>query len=233
MTMSNVTTGRVLSAGTRSAEVPTRREAPARDAPGRAPGWVQWPMVHRTLAAERHLPAWLHPTYRGAVCVLGLIFGLAGRLFLLALLLSLMFMVGPGPGGVLFLKLLAVTAVGGAVGGTIHGILRPLDELGRAGLWLRWFVAIFGAIVVAVVLTPAGPFSLKDPAFHVIALGLAALGASGLLAADDRRPGRLTRRGYQLCQSHDQLWAAGDRRRAGREPPLPDREVAGAPPGRI
>jgi hypothetical protein len=190
-------------------------------------------MVDRTLAAERRLPAWLHPTYRGAVSVLGLTFGLAGRLFLLVLLLSLMFMAGPAPGGVLFLKLFGVTVVAGAIGGTIHGILRPLDELGRAGLWLRWFVAIFGALVVAVVLTPAGPFSLKDPAFHVIALGLAALGASGLLVADDRRPGRLTRRRYQLSRIHDHLWAASNRRRAERQPTLPDREVTGTPPGEI
>lgn len=193
------------------------RQGPVRCAPSRAPGWAPWPLPPRIAGVERWLPDWLHPTYRGAVCVSGLGVGVAGKLFGLSVLVTLMLLVGPGGGVTLFLRLLGVTVVAGAVGGTIHGIFRALDQWGRIGTWLRGFLAILGAVTASVILTPHGPFSLPDPGFQIFALGLAALGATILLLADDRRPGRPTPRRFRQLQNRDQLWAAADRVRARRQ----------------
>jgi hypothetical protein len=158
----------------------------------------------------------------------------AGRFYVLTLLLTLILMVGPGLGVVLFLRVLGVTMVAGAVGGAIHGVLRPLDQLGRAGTWLRWLVAIFAALVASAALPPHGPFTLQDPALYVVALGAAVLGAGGLLLLDDRRPGRPTPRRFEYLLKRDRLWATADRARAQRRPPLPPlREKPSGPPGRV
>lgn len=198
------------------------RQAPVRSAPTRALSWVLWPLPPRIAAVEHWLPDWLHPTYRGAVCVFGLGVGAAGKLFVLIVVATLMLLVGPGVGVILFLRLLGVTVAAGAVGGTVHGIVRSLDRWGRIGVWVSGFLAILGAITASIILTPHGPFSLPDPGVQVLALGLAGVGAGALLLVDDRRPGRPTPRRFLQLQNRDRLWAAADRirvRRAWRRPP--------------
>ncbi|HEX9165372.1 MAG TPA: hypothetical protein VF862_05650 [Gemmatimonadales bacterium] len=197
---------------------PVALQVPARVAVERGPGWVPWPMPSRLVALERRMSAWLHPTYRGAVCWFGLGAGVAGKLYGFLLLATLMVMVGPGPGVVLFLKVLGVAVIAGAVGGTMHGVLRSLDRWGRMGTWLRGLTAIFVALMAAVALTPRGPFNLPDPMLHLFALGLAALGAGGLLLLDDRRPGRPTPGHYQDLLRRDRLWTTADRARSRRRP---------------
>ena len=197
------------------------RQASPGVVPDHGPGWPPWSVPEPVAELERRLPARWHPTYQGAVCFLGLGSGAAGKLYVLTLLLTLILLVGPGLAVVLFLGVLGVTMVAGAVGGTIHGLLRPLDRLGRAGTWLRWLIAIFAALVASAVLAPDGPFNLDDPALYVAALGAAVLGAGGLLLLDDRRPGRPTPRRFEYLLKRDRLWAAADRARARRRPPMP------------
>lgn len=200
----------------------SERQVPARVALSRGPGWAPWPMPHPLFALERRLPPWLHPTYRGAVAALGLGFWGTGQLFLLAMLVTWMLMVGPGLGVALFVGALGVTVCAGAAGGMIHGVLRPLHQWGRFGSWLRWLLSIVMAVIAAAILWPDGLFTLRDPALYIIAFGIGALVAGGLLLVDDRQPGRPTPRQFEFLQNRDQLWATADRARIRQRHPHRD-----------
>ncbi len=171
---------------------------------------------------ERRLPAWLRPTCRGAVCLFGLGRGVAGKLYVATLVITLMVMVGPGNGVMLFLSLVALIATAGAVGGTIHGLLGSLAGRGALGVWLRWFAALLGACIAAVLLTPRGPFSLQDPVVLILIAGTCMVAAGCLTLLDDRQPGRLTPHQYRWLQHRDRRWTAAKANRA----PVQPREAA-------
>lgn len=171
-------------------------------------------IVPRIFEFESRTPAWLRPTYRGAVFILGLSLGRVGKLLLLGILATLMLMAGPGPGVALFFQLLGVAVIAGAVGGTIHGVLRPLENWGRVGTWLRWALSIFGHVTAFGFLTPGGPLPMRDAMFYLGAAGFAAVGAGFLILLDDRRSGRPSPRSFRLLQNRERLWAAAERARA-------------------
>lgn len=197
---------------------------PARGGAIGTPGW-SGPLILQLLSLQQQLPSWLRPAFRGGVGIFGLGAGVGGKLYALAVLVMLMLMVGVGNGVALFLQLLGVLMATGAVGGAIWGSLGALEEWGRAGSWLRWFFAILGASPTPVLFTPEGPLSLFEPAFNVVAIGIATIVATALLWIDDRRPGRPTPRRFAWLQNRERLWALADRARARRStevgPPVP------------
>lgn len=73
--------------------------------------------------------------------------------------------------------------------------------------WLRWTLSLFAYLTTFGSLTAAGPFSRQDLTFYAMQAGLCALGAWGLLLLDDRRPGRLSPKGYRVLQGRQRLWA--------------------------
>lgn len=182
---------------------------------------------HGIFEWEHRLPAWLRPTYRGAFFILGMSIGPTGKLFVLTLLATLLLMGGAVAGLVLFLRLLAVAVVAGGAAGAIQGALHRMDDWGGVGTWLRWTSSIFGYVVVFGFLTPNWPFSLLDPALYVLAAGISTVGAGCLMVVDDRRPGRLTPRRFQLLQNRELMWVSADRAREAS--PRPDGGQAFAP----
>lgn len=175
-------------------------------------------MSPHVFAFERRLPAWIRPTCRGAVCCLGLGRGVVGTLYVTALIAVLMLLVGPRHALVLFGWIVAVAMVAGAVGGTIHGLLRGLEQRGRPGLWWRWVGTLLGVGACAVLLTPQGPFRVGEVMTWVVAVVIAGLGAAGLVLWDGRRPGRLTAHQFQWLEDRDQRWATMRRPAPGRPP---------------
>ena len=171
-------------------------------------------MLRRLFELEPKLPAWLRPTFRGALLILGMSFGWAGKLFALSILATLMLLAGAGRGLALFFGLLGVAVLAGAAGGMIRGILEPMERWGPLGSWLRWTLSIFGYVVAFGFLTPEGPFSRQYPTFYAIAAGFCALGAGCLLLLDDRRPGRPSPRRFLSIRRRERLWAAAARGRA-------------------
>ncbi len=176
-------------------------------------------MLRPAFAFERRLPAWLRPACRGAMWVLVLGGGVAGKIYALVVLASLILLIGPVAGAVLFVALIGLAMVAGAVAGAVHGILEPLDYWGRLGSWLRWFPAILAACATAVMLTPHGPISLSDTQLYLFVGVLAAMGAALLTLVDDRRPGRLTPREFEWVQANAHRRAAADQ---DRVPGAPD-----------
>jgi hypothetical protein len=173
-------------------------------------------MLQRMFDLERRLPAWLRPTFRGGLFIFGMGLGVAGKLFVLAILATLMLLAGAGRGLALFFGLLGAAVISGAVGGTIHGIMQPMENWGRVGSWLRWTLANFGFVTTSVILLPEGPFSLREPIIFAIAAGASALGAGCQILLDDRRPGRPSPRRFRLLQSRKRLWAEAARASARR-----------------
>lgn len=174
-------------------------------------------MLQQLFELESRMPDWLRPTYRGALFIPGIASSLAGKLLFAAILALLGLMVGSGPALALFLGLLGVSIVAGAAAGTILGLLRPLETLSRAGAWLTWTLAIFGFVAAAVLLTPNGPFTLKEPTFYPFAATCSALAAALVVLLDDRRPGRPSPRQFERRQSRERLWASAARLRARME----------------
>ncbi len=164
------------------------------------------------------MPAWLRPTFRGATVILVLGAGVAGKLYVSTLLITLVLLVGPVQGALVLLSLVGLGMAGGAVGGAVYGVLEPLNYRGRRiGAWLRGFLAILGSLITLILLTPRGPFSLYDTQLYLFAGVVAALGAGFLLFLDDRRPGRMTPRQFERVLAQPGLRAAAARRRAARQ----------------
>lgn len=179
-------------------------------------------MVQRLFELEPRLPPWLRPAYRGALFICGMSVGWTGKLFVLLILSTLMLLAGAGRGVGLFFEILGVALVAGAVGGTLRGMLHPLERWGPFGSWLSWTLAICGYLAVVGLLTPAGPFSRQYPAFYGLAAGVCALAAGCRVLLDDRRVGRLSPDKFRALQGRERLWAAAHRasaRRQGRPAP--------------
>jgi len=179
-------------------------------------------MLQGMFEFESQMPAWLRPTYRGAFFILGMSFGWPGKLLVLTILATLMLMAGAAPGSGLFVGLLGIAVMAGAVSGTIHGVLHPLDHWGRFGAWLRWTLTIFGYVVAFGSLMWWGPFSVGDPGLYAVAAGISTLGAGCLMLLDERRPSRPTPRRLRLLQDRERMWAAADRVRAGMQSRRPN-----------
>jgi hypothetical protein len=171
-------------------------------------------MLRGILELDSQVPDWLRPTYRGAVFILGMAFGWAGALFVAAILALLILMLGGEQGLLLFGGLLAVAVISGAVSGTLYGMLQPLQRGGPLGSWLRWAVAIFGYFASFVLLTPKGPFTLREPTFYPLAAAVAALAALAMVLLDDRGLDRPSPRQFALQQSRKRLWTTARLRRA-------------------
>ena len=170
-------------------------------------------MVEQILALERRVPEGLRPAYRGACFILGLFSGVAGKLFSAAILATLMYLAGTRQGLALFGGLLAVSIVSGAVAGALFGLLQPVQRLGAPGIWLRWAIALFGWLATAVVLVPAGPFSLGEPTFYPFAGVLIAIAAALMVLLDDRSIRRPLPRQFELRKLRERLWATAALRR--------------------
>jgi len=170
-------------------------------------------MVQRLFDLEARLPAWLRPTWRGALFIFGMSFGWIGKLFVLLILATLMLLAGPGPGAALFLRLLLVVVTAGALGGTLRALLQPLERWGALGSWLCWTCSIFGYLATLGLLTPTGPFSRQYSTFYAIVAVISALAAGGLVLLDDRRFGRPSPRRFRLLQGRERLWAEAARAR--------------------
>ena len=105
---------------------------------------------------EPDLPGWLRPTFRGALFSFGITTGTIGKLFVLLLVATLVYMAGVAQGALLFVQLFGVTIAAGAVGGTMHGLLWRAEDWGRIGIWLRWVFSILAYITTFGILAPAG-----------------------------------------------------------------------------
>jgi hypothetical protein len=171
-------------------------------------------MLQRLFELEARLPIGLRSTFRGALFIFGMGFGWSGKLFVLVIVATLMLLAGAGHGLALFFGLLGVAVVAGAAGGTIRGMLQPLERWGPFGSWLRWTASIYGYLATLALLTPQGPFSRQYPTFYAITAGLCGLAAGCLVLLDDRRPGRLSPRKFRSLQGRERLWAAAARARA-------------------
>ena len=157
---------------------------------------------------EERFPAPLRPPYRGAVFLFGLLLGWQGKLFLGAVLATVMLFAGVVPGLWLVLRFLAIAMVAGATGGAVSGLLEPLGRHGRPGEWVRWMLAIFSCLVTASLLLPAVPLALPDPAFFWAAGSISILGAVGLVLTDDRGPSRLAPHQFRVVRAIPALRAA-------------------------
>ena len=171
-------------------------------------------MVEELFELERKLPRWLRPAYHGAVFILGFGSGWEGKLYVGLIVVMLMVLAGPLAGLKLFLGLALVLMAGGAVAGTLHAWLEPVQTAGALGTWLQWTGSFFGFILAVALATPTGPFSLRDPTFYPVAAGVAALGGLLLVFLDDRRPGRPLPRQYAEQERRRRWFATAGIRRA-------------------
>lgn len=178
-------------------------------------------MLERLFEYANELPAWLQPTYRGAIFILRMAFGWEGKLFVAALLATVMLLAGAERGLVLFGQLAGVSVLAGAMAGTLHGVLRPVERAGPLGTWLAWTVVLFGYVVSFVFFTRNGPFSWRDPTFYPLAAGFAALGGLVMVLLDDRSVDRPSPRQFQLLQTRKQLWTTARYKRARLQREMP------------
>jgi hypothetical protein len=161
--------------------------------------------------AEEYLPAWVRPTYRGSVFILGLAIGRIGKLLTTSLLAALMLMTGVVRGAGVFLSVVGATMLAGAVAGTMHGILGWMDRYGRPGAWVQWVASLFVFMAALTLVGPMQLLSLAEPLFYPMAGTLAALGALALVLDDDRRPGRPSPHEFRLRQGRARLRGAPHR----------------------
>lgn len=171
--------------------------------------------MQRLFEFASQVPAWLRPTYQGAILPLRLALGWGGKLLVAALLGMLMLLVGAERGMVLFGELTLVAIAAGAVAGMLYGMLQPIQRWGGPlGTWLQWAVTLFGYVVALVFFTPNRPFFWRDPTFLPLAAGFAALGGLCMVLLDDRGLDRPSEREYQIQQSRKQLWTTARYRRS-------------------
>jgi hypothetical protein len=177
-------------------------------------------LLYRIFDFEVRIPQALRAPYRGAVFILGMGLGLRGKILIVATLGAMVFLLGPWQGPLLLLLLALTAMAAGALAGVVYGALHPLARAGDFGVWLRWGLAIDVYLVTLAIFLPRGPFSVRDPAFHLIAWVFSALGALGLVLTDDRGASRLSPRQFKLMQNRvllqaapHRMWAALKRKR--------------------
>jgi hypothetical protein len=164
-------------------------------------------MLQDLFEFETCVPAWLRQTYRGALFIPGMASRREGKLLVGATLAMLLLLLGPVQGLVFFGKLGLVAIGAGAVAGTLHGVLRPVERWWPLGAWVHWTVVILGFGMTVVALTPGGPFTLREPTLYPVAAGFAALAGLAVVLLDDRRLGRSSPRKFRRLQSRERLWA--------------------------
>ena len=167
--------------------------------------------IYRVFDSETYLPEWARPSYRGAVFLLGMFLGRAGKAIAATLLVVLMLMTGVGTGAGLFLAVIGATVVAGTVAGTVSGILAWLDRFGRVGGWVQWATSIYAFIAVLSLFGPMRLLPLSEPLFHLIAGSLSVLGALAMVLDDDRAAGRPSPREFRLLQGRIRLRGAPHR----------------------
>jgi hypothetical protein len=167
--------------------------------------------IYSIFDAEEYLPAWVRPTYRGGVFILGIAIGRTGKLLVTSLLASLMLMTGVLRGAGVFLAVEGATMLAGAAAGTMHGILGWMDRYGRPGAWIQWAASLFVFMAALTLVGPMQLLSLDEPLFYPMAGSLAALGALAMILDDDRRPGRPSPREFRLLQGRIRLLGAPHR----------------------
>jgi len=176
--------------------------------------------LYRIFDLEIRLPPPARPVYRGAVFILGMALGLRGKVLIIATLAALIYLLGPLQGPLLLLVLTLAAMGAGALAGVVYGLLWPLARAGDFGVWLRWALSIYLYLGILTVAFPHGPFSVRDPTFHLIAWVFAALGALGLVLTDDRGASRLSPHQFKMMQNKvllraapRRMWAAMQRKR--------------------
>jgi len=164
--------------------------------------------ITRAFDFELRLPGWLRPTYRGAVCLFGMLMGRGGKILFATVLAVLVGLAGPLRGALVFLALIAVATIAGAVAGLVHGLFQPIQRRGSLGTWITWNLVILTYLAM---LSLFAPFSIRDP-FVLWALGsVSALGALGMVLVDDRADNRPSPRTFARLRSRALLFAAPER----------------------
>jgi hypothetical protein len=164
--------------------------------------------ITRAFDFELRLPGWVRPTYRGAVCLFGMLMGRGGRILFATVLAVLVGLAGPLRGVLMVLIFVAVATIAGAVAGLVHGILQPVQRRGRLGTWITWDLVILAYLGT---LAFFAPFSIRDP-FILWALGSAsALVALGMIHLDDRADDRPSPRAFARLRHRGLLLAAPER----------------------
>ena len=167
--------------------------------------------LYQLFDLEARLPGWLRPPYRGAVFIFGLILGWHGKLFLLAVLASLLILAGVDEGLRLLSLFLGISILAGGAAGVVSGVLEPLGRTGRLGEWFRWVLTIFAYLAVISLLLPPVPFALPDPIFFWAAGTLSALGGLAMVFTDDRGKSRLPPHQFRLVRNLASLRVAPGR----------------------
>ncbi|MGH7561539.1 MAG: hypothetical protein ACRENB_11015 [Gemmatimonadales bacterium] len=168
-------------------------------------------LIDRAFEAERALPDVLRTTYQGAVFILGLARGRTGRIFVGSVLLVVILLTGVTQGVGRFLTLIVVLVTAGTVGGFVYGCLVLLERVPLVGPWIRWATGIFAYLATLAVAGALHPFELLDPFFLGAAGVLSALGALGMVLADDRAPTRPSARRFRLLLARERMRAGPHR----------------------
>lgn len=167
--------------------------------------------LYQLFDLEGRLPRWLRAPYRGAVFIFGLILGWHGKLFLLAVLASLLILAGVAEGLRLLSLFLGVALLAGGAAGIVSGVLEPLGRTGRLGEWFRWALTVFAYLAAISLLLPPVPFALPDPIFFWVAGTLSVLIGLAMVYTDDRGKSRLPPHQFRLVRNLASLRVAPGR----------------------
>ena len=167
--------------------------------------------LYQLFDLEARLPRWLRSPYRGAVFIFGLILGWHGKLFLLAVVASLLILAGVAEGLRLLSLFLGIALLAGGAGGIVSGVLEPLGRTGRLGEWFRWVLTIFAYLAAISLLLPPVPFALPDPIFFWVAGTLSVLIGLAMVYTDDRGKSRLPPHQFRLVRNLASLRVAPGR----------------------
>lgn len=167
--------------------------------------------LYQLFDLEARLPRWLQSPYRGAVFIFGLILGWHGKLFLLAVLASLLILAGVAEGLRLLSLFLGVALLAGGAAGILSGVLEPLGRTGRLGVWFRWALTVFAYLAAISLLLPPVPFALPDPIFFWVAGTLSVLIGLAMVYTDDRGKSRLPPHQFRLVRNLASLRVAPGR----------------------